>query len=154
MTELKEGDTAPDFTLSKSGGGDVTLSDLHGTNVVLYFYPKDDTTGCTKEACSFRDNHAQFEGANAVVLGISPDSVPSHDQFIAKYGLPFTLVADPDHAVSEKYGAWTQRSNYGRKYMGIQRSTFLIGPDGLIEKVWPDVKVDGHVEAVLNALGA
>jgi peroxiredoxin Q/BCP len=152
MTELNEGDSAPDFTLPRSGGGEVSLSDFRGRKVVLYFYPADDTPGCTKEACQLRDANEQIEAANATVLGVSPDGVSSHDRFIAKYGLPFVLLADADHAVAERYGAWTERNLYGRKFMGIQRSTFLIDEQGRIEKIWPRVRADGHAAEVLAAL--
>lgn len=154
MSELHEGDVAPDFTLPRSGGGDTSLSALRGQSVVLFFYPKDDTSGCTKEACAFRDERQSFEGANAVVLGVSPDSVSSHNRFAEKYGLPFALLADEDHAVAEQYGAWQQRSMYGKKYMGIQRSTFLIDPTGHIARIWPKVSVGKHAEEILAALSA
>ena len=157
MATLTAGDPAPDFTLPCSGGGTLSLHDLRGQDVILYFYPKDDTTGCTKEACSFRDLHPNFTQANAVVLGISPDSVDSHDRFAAKYGLPFTLLADTDHHVAEEYGVWVEKSMYGKTYMGIERSTFLIGKDGRIEQVWHKVKPEGHaaeVAAGLQRIGA
>jgi thioredoxin-dependent peroxiredoxin len=153
MAQLHEGDPAPDFTLPSSGGGSVSLHDLRGRNVVLYFYPKDDTSGCTKEACAFRDNHSALTELGAVVLGVSPDGVQSHDKFTSKFDLNFPLLADTDHAVAEAYGAWQEKSMYGKKYMGIQRSTFLIGKDGTLRKVWPRVKPDAHAEEVLEALG-
>jgi peroxiredoxin Q/BCP len=119
---------------------------------VLYFYPKDDTSGCTKEACSFRDEHSKLQKAGAVVLGVSPDDEKKHTRFIAKYELPFTLLCDTEHVLAEKYGAWGEKSLYGKKYMGIIRSTFLIGPDGKVAKVWPKVKAEGHGAEVLAAL--
>jgi peroxiredoxin Q/BCP len=152
MSGLQQGDPAPDFTLPRSGGRELALSDLKGKTVILYFYPKDDTSGCTKEACSFRDSHARIQNANAEVVGISPDSVRSHDRFASKYSLPFTLLSDTDHHVAELYGAWVEKSMYGKKYMGIQRSTFLIDPDGRIARIWPKVSVDQHVDEVLAAL--
>jgi peroxiredoxin Q/BCP len=150
----EEGEEAPDFTLPRSGGGTLSLRELRGRKVVLYFYPQDDTPGCTKEACAFRDVQPRVEGAGAVVVGISPDDVPSHDRFIAKYGLPFVLVSDVDHAVAEAYGAWVEREAYGRRFMGIQRSTFLIDEEGRIARVWPKVRAEGHAAQVLAALDA
>ena len=149
---LKTGDTAPDFTAKTDGGSEITLSDFQGQNVILYFYPKDDTPGCTKEACGFRDNLPDFEKADAVVLGVSKDSVEKHDKFKAKYDLPFTLVSDEDGAICESYGTWVEKSMYGKKFMGIQRATFLIGKDGKIKHIWPKVRVKGHVESVLEEL--
>jgi thioredoxin-dependent peroxiredoxin len=146
------GDRAPAFTLPNPTGEPVKLSDFKGKAVVLYFYPKDDTPGCTREACSFRDEHSALVKAGAVVLGVSPDSTTSHQKFAGKFKLPFPLLADTDHAVSEKYGAWGEKSLYGRKFMGITRSTFLIGKDGKVARVWPKVKVDGHVDEVRKAL--
>ncbi len=148
---LTAGATAPDFTLPTDGGGSVTLSALRGQNVILYFYPKDDTPGCTTEACGFRDAMPDFAGADAVVIGVSKDSVASHDKFKTKYELPFTLAADTDGHVCEAYGVWVEKSNYGRKYMGIERTTFLIGKDGMIKRVWNKVKVNGHVAEVLKS---
>ena len=130
------------------------LSDFAGKNVVLYFYPKDNTPGCTTEACDFRDQHTKLEKAGAVVLGVSPDAEKTHLKFIGKFDLPFTLLADTDHAVAEKYGSWGEKSLYGRKFMGIIRSTFLIGADGKVAKVWPKVKVAGHVDEVLEAVNS
>jgi peroxiredoxin Q/BCP len=150
MTE--EGKKAPAFTLKNQAGKPVKLSDFAGRHVVLYFYPKDDTPGCTKEACSFRDQHANLKRAGAVVLGVSPDDEQRHAKFREKYALPFDLLADVDYAVAQKYGAWGEKRLYGRTYQGIIRSTFLIGPDGRVKKVWPKVKVDGHAEEVLAAL--
>lgn len=152
MPVLNPGDAAPDFTLPESGGGTRSLHDLRGKNVILFFYPKDDTSGCTKEACGFRDSYADYAGVNAEVLGISPDGVASHDKFAAKYGLPFPLLADTDHRVSEAYGAWGKKSLYGRKYMGMLRTTYLIDPEGKVAKVWTDVKPVGHATEVLTAL--
>lgn len=147
---LEVGDKAPDFTLKSTTGEEISLSDFRGKNVVLYFYPKDMTPGCTTEACDFRDQHAGFAELNTVVLGVSPDPVEKHQQFTAKHNLPFPLLADVDHAVAEKYGAWQLKKNFGKEYMGIQRSTFVIDKDGRIAKVWPKVKVDGHVQEVLQ----
>jgi thioredoxin-dependent peroxiredoxin len=154
MSTVTEGEAAPAFTLPASGGGEVALHDLRGKNVILYFYPADDTSGCTKEACQFRDLFPNFSGADAVILGVSPDDVNSHDKFAAKYSLPFTLLADPDHEVATAYGVWTEKSNFGKKYMGIVRSTFLIGPDGKLKRIWRSVKVDDHANQVLKALAA
>ena len=154
MADLAEGDDAPDFTLPSSGGGTVSLQALHGKEVVLYFYPKDDTPGCTTEACAFRDAHPQFAGTNAVVLGVSPDTMDSHDRFTTKYSLPFPLLADTDHQVAEAYGAWAEKSMVGRKYMGVDRSTFWIGADGTIKKIWRKVKANGHAGEVLSVLDA
>lgn len=145
------GKPAPDFTMPTDGGGQVSLSDLKGKTVILYFYPKDDTPGCTKEACGFRDNLSAFEGADAVVIGVSKDSVAKHDKFKAKYDLPFTLASDEDGKVCEAYGTWVEKSMYGRTYMGIDRATFLIDGQGLLRQEWRKVKVPGHVEAVLEA---
>jgi peroxiredoxin Q/BCP len=152
MATVAEGDMAPDFTLPRSGGGTVSLHDLRGRDVVLYFYPKDDTPGCTKEACGFRDIHPQIEDADAVVIGISPDSVESHDRFAAKYNLPFPLVADTDHQVAEAYGVWTEKSLYGKKYMGVERSTFLIDREGRIKKAWRQVRPEEHPAQVVEAI--
>ena len=149
---LEPGDKAPDFTLPTDGAGTVTLSKLKGKHVILYFYPKDDTSGCTAEACGFRDTFPNFKKADAVVIGVSRDSVASHDKFKKKYELPFTLAADTDGKVTEKYGVWVEKSMYGRKYMGIERATFLIDEKGVVRHVWHKVKVPGHVEDVLAAL--
>ena len=151
---LAIGDQAPDFTLPTDGNGTVTLSALRGKPVILYFYPKDDTPGCTTEACGFRDALPNFTGAGAVVIGISKDSVAAHDKFKAKHALPFTLAADPEGKVVEAYDAWVEKSLYGRKYMGIDRCTFLIDGAGAIRGIWHKVKVGGHVEAVLKAAQA
>jgi len=145
------GAEAPGFTLPTDGGGSLSLSDLKGRPVVLYFYPRDDTPGCTVEACDFRDHIPDFSGVNAAVIGVSTDSVASHDKFKAKYNLPFTLAADENHAVAEAYGVWVEKNRYGRKYMGTERSTFLIDADGKVAKVWRKVKVEGHAQDVLAA---
>lgn len=154
MPNLSAGETAPDFALPSSTGGTVTLSDLQGKNVVLYFYPKDDTPGCTKEACSFRDEYAALAARDAVVLGVSADPMKAHEKFAQKYSLPFPLLSDEEHQVAELYGVWVEKNNYGRKYMGIQRSTFLIGPDGTVKKVWAKVKPAGHGKEVLEAIAS
>jgi peroxiredoxin Q/BCP len=148
---LEPGDPAPNFTAASDGGGTVALAKLKGKKVILYFYPKDDTTGCTKEACGFRDSLAAFRRAGAEVIGVSRDSVKSHDKFKAKYELPFTLVSDEDGKICEAYGTWVEKSMYGRKYMGIERATFLIDGKGKIRGVWRKVKIPGHVEEVLAA---
>src|SRR5438093_195601 len=149
---LHEGDAAPAFTASASGGGQISLADFKGRNVILYFYPKDDTPGCTKEACAFRDHFSDFKQKGAVVLGISTDAVKSHDKFVAKFKLPFTLLADDDKQIVQAYGVWGQKSFMGRKYMGTHRVTFLIGPDGRIKRVWPKVKPEEHAAEVLAEL--
>ena len=151
---LEAGTQAPDFTLAADGGGEVSLSDYLGKKVVLYFYPKDNTSGCTTEACNFRDDHARILAAGAVVLGVSPDSVRSHDGFKLKLSLPFALLSDPDHRVAELYGAWGEKKMYGKTYMGIIRSTFIIDEAGQIIKVFPKVRVKNHSQEVLDALGA
>jgi thioredoxin-dependent peroxiredoxin len=152
MPVLSPGDIAPDFTLAESGGGTRSLHDLRGRSVILFFYPKDDTPGCTKEACSFRDSYADYQGIDAEILGISRDDVKSHDKFTAKYNLPFPLLADLDHQVSEAYGAWGEKSLYGRKYMGMIRTTYLIDTEGKVQQVWTKVKPAGHAHEVLKAL--
>ena len=146
------GAPAPDFTAPTDGGGTLQLSALRGRKVVLYFYPRDNTPGCTREAEGFRDRIADFEAAGAVVVGVSRDSVRSHDRFKAKHGLPFALVSDEDGAICEAYGTWVEKRNYGRTYMGIQRATFLIDEDGIVRHIWPRVKVAGHVDEVLAAV--
>lgn len=150
--KLKEGDVAPEFSASTNGGGKLSLSDFKGKNVILYFYPKDDTPGCTKEACAFRDGFGDFKKRGAVVLGVSPDSVKSHDKFVDKFKLPFTLLSDEDKKIANDYGVWGEKSFMGRKYMGVYRVTFLIGPDGGIKKIWPQVKPEDHADEVLAAL--
>ena len=150
--KLKEGDLAPDFTANTNGGGKVSLSDFKGRNVILYFYPRDDTPGCTKEACAFRDEFAPFKKQGAVVLGVSTDSAKSHDKFAEKYKLPFTLVSDEDKKIVQAYGVWGEKRFMGRKYQGTHRVTFLIGPDGRIKKIWPAVKPAEHAKEVLAAL--
>jgi peroxiredoxin Q/BCP len=149
---IEEGNKAPDFTLPTHDGTKLKLSSLRGAAVVLYFYPKDDTPGCTREACGFRDSKAKFAKHGAVVLGVSPDSPASHEKFRAKYKLPFTLLADEGHKVAEKYGAWREKNMYGKKSMGIARSTFVIDAAGTVAKVFKAVKVDGHDEQVLEVL--
>jgi len=151
---VKPGDKAPDFTLATDGDGKVSLSKLKGKKVILYFYPKDDTSGCTAEACGFRDNLPKFGRTDATVIGISRDSVASHDRFKKKYELPFMLASDEEGKVCEAYGTWVEKSMYGRKYMGIERATFLIDPKGIVRNVWRKVKVLGHVEEVLAAAKA
>ena len=148
------GKKAPEFTLQGSSKESISLKDLKGKSVVLYFYPKDDTPGCTKEACDFRDSLKKFTSKQAVVLGVSPDTLKAHDKFIDKFELPFELLSDPDHAVAEKYGVWVEKSMYGRKYMGIERSTFVIDPEGKLKAAFRKVKVDGHVDEVLAAVKA
>jgi thioredoxin-dependent peroxiredoxin len=150
--ELAEGAMAPDFTLAASNGKNVRLSDFKGRSVVLYFYPKDDTPGCTKEACAFRDNLPKFGAMDAVVLGVSKDSPDSHADFTKKYGLNFTLLSDEDLKVNKLYGTWVEKENYGKKYWGTERSTFVLGKDGRIRKVFRKVKVEGHEKEVLQAL--
>ena len=149
---IEVGTKSPSFTLKATDGSRVRLADLRGNPVVLYFYPRDDTPGCTKEACAFRDRKDEIEALGAQVLGISPDDVVSHQAFAGKFDLNFRLLADTNHAVAEKYGAWRERNRYGRRFMGIQRSTFIIDADGKVARVWKSVKVDGHDEKVLEAL--
>jgi len=146
------GSKAPDFKLPDHTGKSVSLSQLAGKNVVLYFYPKDDTPGCTREACGFRDEHSALEKAGAVVLGVSPDGAASHQKFATKYSLPFPLLSDTEHKVADAYGVWGEKSLYGRKFIGLTRATFLIDAQGRVKQVWPKVKVDGHVAQVLSAL--
>jgi len=149
---VEEGKPAPDFTLTSDSGETVKLSDLRGKPVVLYFYPKDDTPGCTAQACGIRDDYGQFEERGAVVLGVSPDDESSHVKFKEKYGLPFTLLADPTHEVSEEYGVWKEKNYAGKTYMGVERSTFLIDSKGTVTKVMRRVKPDTHADDVLAAL--
>ena len=151
---LQTGDAAPAFRLPRDGGGELTLQSFAGKTLVLYFYPKDDTSGCTREAIDFNALRPAFAEAGAEVVGISPDSTRSHDAFKAKHGLEFPLAADEDKEACQSYGVWTEKSMYGRKYMGVERTTFLIGPDGRIAEVWPKVSVKGHAEAVLAAARA
>jgi peroxiredoxin Q/BCP len=149
---IEEGKPAPDFELKSDSGESVKLSDLRGKQVVLYFYPKDDTPGCTTQACGIRDTYGEFERAGAVVLGVSPDDERSHVKFKEKFDLPFTLLADEEHEVSEKYGVWGEKSYMGRTYMGVDRSTFVIGADGNVKKVMHKVKPDTHADDVLATL--
>ena len=149
---IEEGTKAPDFTLLSDGGQKIKLSELRGKPVVLYFYPKDDTPGCTREACAFRDRSRELAKLGAAVLGVSADSVASHAKFRDKFQLNFPLLADTDHKVAEKFGAWREKNMYGKKSMGIQRSTFLIDDAGKVARVWKRVQVDGHDEQVLEAL--
>jgi thioredoxin-dependent peroxiredoxin len=151
---VEEGKPAPDFALQNDVGETVRLSDLKGNQVVLYFYPKDDTPGCTTQACGIRDAYQEFQDAGAVVLGISPDGVDSHERFKQKYSLPFTLLADESHRVADDYGVWGERSYMGRKYMGVERSTFVIAEDGTVKKVMRKVKPDTHADGVLAVLAS
>jgi peroxiredoxin Q/BCP len=152
MARLTPGTLAPDIQLNADDGSTLALSDLRGQHIVLYFYPKDDTSGCTTQACAFRDQRADFDARGAKVIGVSPDSVASHVKFRDKHGLPFTLLSDPDHEAAEAYGVWVEKSMYGRKYMGIERSTFVIGPDGVLEHVLYKVTPAGHADSVLELL--
>lgn len=149
---VREGQLAPDFALPSTDGSVVRLSDLRGKKVVLYFYPKDDTPGCTKEACSFRDNLGVLQSMGVVVLGVSADSVASHQKFAQKYGLNFPLLADEGAQVATLYGVWKEKKRYGRTYMGIERTTFLIDENGIVRRIFPKVKVDGHVEEIMEAI--
>jgi len=149
---VEAGQPAPDFRLSDQHGRPVTLSQLRGTPVVLYFYPKDDTPGCTKEACAFRDARATYEAAGAKVIGVSPDTPALHKKFAEKYDLPFTLAADPEKTVCQSYGVWKEKNMYGKKSMGVERTTFVIDGAGIVRKVFGRVKVDGHADKVLDAL--
>jgi thioredoxin-dependent peroxiredoxin len=150
MPQLKQGDPAPPIFLNTDSGQPFELSSLRGQNVVLYFYPKADTPGCTKEACAFRDNSKKFSRANTVIVGVSPDPSKAQAKFKEKFDLPFMLLADKDHKTAEDYGVWGEKSMYGRKYMGVERATFIIDPKGFIKKIFPKVKVDGHAEEVLQ----
>jgi thioredoxin-dependent peroxiredoxin len=149
---VEEGKPAPDFSLTSDSGERVKLSDLRGKPIVLYFYPRDDTPGCTAQACGIRDAYGEFERAGAVVLGVSPDTEASHVKFKSKHELPFTLLADPEHEIAEKYGVWVEKKNYGKTYMGIERSTFVIDPEGKVAKVMRRVNPRTHADAVLAAL--
>ena len=151
-TAVQENAPAPAFSLASDTNATVDLASLRGSTVVLYFYPKDDTSGCTKEACEFRDLFPRFQGSNAIILGVSPDSVASHRKFKQKYNLPFTLLADEDHAVADAYGVWKEKSMYGKKYMGVERTTFIIDADGKVARIFPKVRVDGHAEEVAKAV--
>jgi thioredoxin-dependent peroxiredoxin len=146
------GQLAPEFALQSDTAGLVSLSKYRGKNIVLYFYPKDNTPGCTREACSFQENMGKLSSANTVVIGVSPDTVESHQKFRKKFGLEFVLVADEGHKLAEEYGVWVEKKNYGKTYMGVQRATFLIDGHGCVAYVWPKVSVDGHTESVLDAL--
>jgi peroxiredoxin Q/BCP len=149
---LKEGDPAPEFSAAATGGGKVSLSELRGKNVILYFYPRDNTPGCTNEACAFRDHFAEIESKGAVVLGVSTDSMKAHDKFVAKYRLPFTLLADEERKIVQAYGVWGEKSFLGKKYMGTHRVTFLIGPDGRIKRIWSGLRPVEHVREALTAM--
>lgn len=151
MTEISIGNEAPDFTLPKDGGGEIRLSDLKGKKVVVYFYPKDDTSGCTSQAQQFSEAKAEFDAANIVILGISKDSIKSHDKFKTKYDLKIDLLSDEELNAANAYGVWVEKSMYGRKYMGMDRSTFLIDNEGKIAKIWRKVKIPGHIKEVLEA---
>jgi peroxiredoxin Q/BCP len=151
---VEAGTPAPDFTLSDQHGKTVTLSTLKGSPVVIYFYPKDDTPGCTKEACAFRDAYAEYEKAGAKILGVSPDGAESHAKFVRKYDLPFTLLADSEREVCESYGVWKEKNMYGKKSMGVERTTFVIDTKGIVRRIFPKVKVDGHSDQVLEAVKA
>lgn len=153
MPELKEGDTAPSISAETDSGSHFELSALKGKNVVLYFYPKADTPGCTKEACEFRDNSKKLTKANTVIVGVSPDTGDAQAKFKEKFDLPFTLLADAEHKVAEDYGVWKEKNMYGKKHMGIERTTFIIDEKGKIKKIFPKVKVEGHAEEVLASVG-
>ena len=152
MAQLKEGDPAPPISLYTDSGQHFDLAPLKGKNVVLYFYPKADTPGCTREACAFRDTSRKFTKANTLIVGVSPDATKAQAKFKEKFDLPFTLLADVNHKAAEDYGVWKEKSMYGKKYLGIERTTFIIGPDGKIKKIFPKVSVDGHAEEVLAAI--
>jgi len=150
MARIEPGQPAPGFSLQADDGSTVSLSDLAGGTVALYFYPKDDTTGCTAQACEFRDMKADYDAAGVRVIGVSPDSLKSHVRFRDKYGLPFTLLSDPDHTAAEAYGVWVEKFMYGKSYMGIERSTFVIGPDGVVTQALYKVKPSGHAASLLE----
>jgi peroxiredoxin Q/BCP len=151
---LEADQSAPDFTLPDQQGANITLSRLRGRPVVLYFYPKDETPGCTREACAFRDDHPEFDQAGALILGISPDDVATHRRFTEKHALRFTLLADAEHRVCTLYGVWKEKNLYGKKSMGVERTTFVIDRDGVVRRIFPRVKVDGHAREVLEAVRA
>jgi thioredoxin-dependent peroxiredoxin len=153
MSTINVGDTAPDFTATTDAGTTVRLSDYRGKRVVLYFYPKDDTPGCTTQACGFRDNYLAIEEKNAIVLGVSPDGAKSHQKFKTKFNLPFTLIADEDHSIAEAYGVWVEKSMYGKKYMGIERSHFVIDENGKVVDAQVKVKPEDSVERAIATLG-
>lgn len=150
MALLETGTKAPNFSLLNEKGELISLNDFLGKKIILYFYPKDNTPGCTTQACGFRDSYSDIKAANTIVIGISKDSIKSHNNFITKYELPFLLLSDKDNDVCEKYGVWQLKKNYGKEYMGIVRTTYLINEEGIIEKVFPKVKVEGHIEEVLS----
>ena len=152
MTVLNSGDKAPDFNLPKDGGGSLSLGDLAGQKIVLYFYPKDDTSGCTQEAIEFNQLKSEFGAAGATIIGVSPDPVKSHLKFKTKHGLDLTLISDESKSMLEAYGVWAEKSMYGRKYMGVERTTFLIDEQGIITKIWNKVKVPGHAAEVLASV--
>lgn len=152
MAELNIGDLAPNFTLPKDGGGEISLEALRGKTVVLYFYPKDDTSGCTNQAIQFSEKKDEFEDKNAIIIGVSKDSIKSHDKFKVKYDLKIDLLSDEELNVANAYGTWVEKSMYGRKYMGMDRSTFLIDTDGKIKKIWRKVKIPGHIDAVIKSI--
>ena len=152
MTTLNPGDKAPDFTLPKDDGSTLSLQSLSGQKIVLYFYPKDDTSGCTQEAIEFNQLKSEFAALNTVVIGVSPDPVKSHAKFKTKHGLDLTLISDESKSMLEAYGVWAEKSMYGRKYMGVERTTFLIDEQGFIQKIWPKVKVPGHAAEILTLI--
>ncbi len=152
MSTPQEGKRAPDFKLAASNGQTIALNDLKGKNVVIYFYPKDDTPGCTVEACGFRDSYKEIQKLGAVILGVSPDNVASHEKFIKKFSLPFPLLADTDKIMSQDYGVWVEKSMYGKKYMGVARSTFVINKEGNIAKIFEKVKPEGHNQEIIATL--
>lgn len=153
MPQVQEGDKAPEIALNTDTGEPFKLSSLQGQNVVLYFYPKADTPGCTKEACEFRDTSPRLTKANTVIIGVSPDTSGAQAKFKQKFDLPFSLLADVNHEAAEAYGVWKEKSMYGKKFMGVDRTTFVIAPDGTVKKIFPKVKVEGHAEEVLAAIG-
>ena len=152
MRKLQENDKAPDFSLPSSNGVNISLADLRGKNVVVYYYPKDDTPGCTLEACGFRDTHKEIEKLNAVILGVSPDGGGSHQKFIKKFNLPFTLLSDEQKKMCQDYGVWVEKNMYGKKYMGVARTTFIINKSGKIAKIFEKVKPEGHNQEVMEVL--